>query len=194
VNKKNLIVLTLASCTTLVADPSYAQPDQLQFRGQVLPECSFLMFNDIPIATNSPDTSISEPVLVSNNQPVESISIGTEKLIYESIVASNLQPKIKFRLIGNHGSLTTICNTSSTLSVSIDKVASDLGDANPKIRFAAGGTGIYRQAYSDTNYTETATFNSQGVTSATGDTALVEVNLPDTNTNSIIVHASLTAQ
>jgi hypothetical protein len=195
VNKKTFIILALASYTSLWTNPSYAQQTPIQFKGEVSPECAFLMFNNIPLAANSnSDPSTPAPVLVVNNEPINPVSIGNEKSIYESIVASNQQPTIKFKLNGNRGSLTTICNTSSTLSVSIDQVASNLGNSHPKIRFAAGGTGIYRQADLDTNYRETATFNSQVGTSAMGDTALVEVNLPESNTNSIIVHASLTAQ
>lgn len=202
-NKQHiLIILTLASSTILCAPPSQAnEQSKMTITGTVLPQCSFIMLNNIPSINSSLAKSIDspeiplDPTLVSNNKPKsETTSIGTEKSIYESILVSNHQPIVKFQLIGNHGALTTICNTSSTLSVSIDKAASQMNNSDVKIRFAIGGTGIYEQAHQDNKYQETITFNSNGVTSATGDTALVEVNLPETNTNPIFVYASLTAQ
>jgi hypothetical protein len=152
---KHLIILALASCTSLWAIPSYAeQQSQISFTGQVLPQCSFSMVNNSPTSGN---------------------------------IAS-------FALLANRGSMTTVCNTSSTLSVSIDRDASSISNLDPKIRFAAGGTGIYTQAHQGSNYQEIATFSSQEVTSAIGDTAEVEVNLPDASPNSIVVYASLTPQ
>lgn len=199
-NKQHIfIILALTSYnTTLYAHPSQAnEQGKMTISGTVLPQCSFVMLNNIPSINSNLAELIdsqklpTDPILVSNPA---STSIVTEKSIYESILVSNHQPIVKFQLIGNHGALTTICNTSSTLSVSIDKAATQINNSDVKIRFAIGGTGIYEQAHQDNKYQETIIFNSHGVTSATGDTALVEVNLPETNTNPIFVYASLTAQ
>ncbi len=100
----------------------------------------------------------------------------------------------KFAVVGNHGSITTICNTASTLSVNVDKVASGINNSDPKIRFATGGTGIYTHAHQGSDYQQTAIFNSQTVTSAIGDTAKIEVDLPNATINTVIVYASLTPQ
>jgi hypothetical protein len=115
--------------------------------------------------------------------------------------------RARILLRGNRGSISTICNTGSTLSVSIDRAASkfdgDSQDRDLKIRFAAGGTGIYVNAHQDRNYRETAIFRSQRVTSAQGDTAQFEVKSsdrdrrvdpPTQNDNQIFVYASLTPQ
>lgn len=99
-----------------------------------------------------------------------------------------------FALVGNHGSITTVCNTSSSLSVTVDKAASGITNSNPKIRFASGGTGIYTHANQGIDYQPTAIFNSQSSTSSIGDTAKIEVNLPNVNLNPVIVYASLTPQ
>jgi hypothetical protein len=99
-----------------------------------------------------------------------------------------------FALVSNRGSITTVCNTSSRLSVTVDKVASGLNNSNPKIRFATGGTGIYTHAHQGSNYQSTAIFNSQGTTRAIGDTAKIQVDVPNTNPNPVIVYASLTPQ
>ena len=99
-----------------------------------------------------------------------------------------------FALVGNHGSITTVCNTGSRLSVTVDKVASGLNNSNPKIRFVTGGTGIYTHAHQGIDYQSTAIFNSQGTTSAIGDTAKIEVDVPNANLNPVIVYASLTPQ
>jgi hypothetical protein len=119
----------------------------------------------------------------------------------------------RFTLQGNRGSISTVCNTGSTLSVSIDRSASADDDSETrdlKIRFAAGGTGIYTNAHQGSKYQSTAIFRSQQVTSAIGDTAQFEVNLPsssskssdrdrysnpvDRNKNLIVVYASLAPQ
>ena len=99
-----------------------------------------------------------------------------------------------FALVGNHGSITTVCNTSSRLSVTVDQVASGINKSNTKIRFAPGGTGIYARAHQGSNYQSTAIFNSQVTTSASGDTAKIQVNLPNVNINPVIVYASITPQ
>lgn len=96
-----------------------------------------------------------------------------------------------FALLADRGSITTVCNTSSTLSVTINKVASGITNSNPKIRFAAGGTGIYTHVHQGIDYQETATVMTQGTTSAIGDTAQIEVDLPNP-TSPIFVNASLT--
>jgi hypothetical protein len=105
----------------------------------------------------------------------------------------------RFTLASNNGSITSVCNTPSTLSITIDKAASLIvGDASAaielqaaKIRFT-GGSGIYANA--QTPYQETASFNSQNITSANGDTANLEVDILAPRANSIVVYASLTAQ
>jgi hypothetical protein len=99
-----------------------------------------------------------------------------------------------FALIGNHGSITTVCNTGSSLSVTVDKDASGLNNSNPKIRFASGGTGIYTHANQGVDYQPTAIFNSHNLTSSIGDTAKIEVDVPNANLNPVIVYASLTPQ
>jgi hypothetical protein len=99
-----------------------------------------------------------------------------------------------FALSGNNGSITTVCNTGSSLSVTVDKVASGLSNSNPKIRFASGGTGIYTHAHQGIDYQSTATFNSHNITSSIGDTAKIEVNLPNTNLSPVVVYASLAPQ
>ena len=99
-----------------------------------------------------------------------------------------------FALVGNHGSITTVCNTGSSLSVTVDKVASGLTNNDPKIRFATGGTGIYAHAHQGSDYQSTAIFNSQSITRAIGDTAKIEVDVPDANLNPVMVYASLTPQ
>lgn len=101
-----------------------------------------------------------------------------------------------FKLIGNQGAITTVCNTSSILSVTIDKNASLLTDPNTKIRFATGGTGIYAGAGLNSNYQDTASYSTNGVTSAIGDTAQIETNssAPSHLTDLIVVYASLTPQ
>lgn len=184
----------------IAATPSYAQQQSpIKFGGQIVPKCSFSMLNNIPIDINSNvaesidnSGSKTDPILVNNNQPPSSPTlIGDEKLLYESLVAINNQQIVRFGLTGNHGSLTTICNTTSTLSVTVDQTQSRTN--NLKIRFT-GGTGIYQEAGQDRTYRATAIFNSQGVTRSIGDTALVEVDLPTGTPESIFVNASLTAQ
>jgi hypothetical protein len=105
----------------------------------------------------------------------------------------------RFTLAGNNGSITSVCNTASTLSITVDKAASFIALSpneatelqNAKIRFT-GGNGIYANA--QTPYQETASFNSQNITSANGDTANLEVDILAPRANSIVVYASLTAQ
>ncbi len=99
-----------------------------------------------------------------------------------------------FALLGNRGSITTVCNTGSSLSVTIDKAASGLSNSDPKIRFASGGTGIYAHVNQGIDYQPTAIFNSHNITSSIGDTAKIEVNVPATNLNPVIVYVSLTPQ
>jgi hypothetical protein len=96
-----------------------------------------------------------------------------------------------FTLLGNNGSITSVCNAPSTLSITIDKAASPPELYTAKIRFT-GGSGIYTSA--NTPYQETASFNSQNITSANGDTANLEVDILAPRANSIVVYASLTAQ
>jgi hypothetical protein len=97
----------------------------------------------------------------------------------------------RFTLANNNGSITSVCNTPSTLSITIDKAASPPELQSAKIRFT-GGSGIYANA--QTPYQETASFNSQNITSASGDTANLEVDILAPRANSIVVYASLTAQ
>ncbi len=104
---------------------------------------------------------------------------------------STLDTSERFILQGNHGSITSVCNIPSTLSVTVDKAASPIELQNAKIRFT-GGNGIYTNA--QTPYQETASFNSQNITSANGDTANLEVDTLAPRANSIVVYASLTAQ
>lgn len=99
-----------------------------------------------------------------------------------------------FALVGNHGSITTVCNTGSSLSVTVDQAAIRLSNSNPKIRFTSGGTGIYTHAHQGIDYQSTATFNSHNITSPIGDTAKIEVDLPNVNPSPVIVYASLTPQ
>ena len=101
-----------------------------------------------------------------------------------------------FTLTGNRGAITTVCNTNSTLSVTIDKTASTLTDPNTKIRFAAGGTGIYAGASLNSHYQDTVSYSSNGVTNAIGDTAQIETNSSATQNPAdlIVVYASLTPQ
>ena len=101
-----------------------------------------------------------------------------------------------FTLTGNRGAITAVCNTNSTLSITIDKTASILTDPNTKIRFAAGGTGIYADASLNSNYQDTASYSSSEVTSAIGDTAQIETNSSAilNSADLIVVYASLTAQ
>lgn len=114
-----------------------------------------------------------------------------------AIVMTNGSPtagnNTTFELIGNRGAITTVCNTSSTLSVTIDN-ASLLTHPNTKIRFAIGGTGIYAGASSNSNYQDTASYSTNGVTSAIGDTAQIETNSSAISpiADSIVVYASLT--
>jgi hypothetical protein len=104
----------------------------------------------------------------------------------------NSATNLRFALPGNRGSITTRCNTSSTLSVSIDRTQG--ASNNAKIRFAAGGTGIYATADRDSRYGTTAKFSTNRVTSALGDTAQIEVDPTDRPQHlpSIVVYASLT--
>jgi hypothetical protein len=97
----------------------------------------------------------------------------------------------RFTLIGNNGSITSVCNTASTLSITVDKVASPIELQNAKIRFT-GGTGIYANASS--SYQDTASFSSQQTTTAAGDTAQLEVDTVAPRAYSIVVYASLTPQ
>lgn len=99
-----------------------------------------------------------------------------------------------FALVGNIGSITTVCNTGSRLSVTVDKVASGLSNSNPKIRFATGGTGIYAHAHQGIDDRATAIFNSHNITSLIGDTARIEVDVPNANLNPVVVYASLAPQ
>jgi hypothetical protein len=99
-----------------------------------------------------------------------------------------------FALLGNRGSITTVCNTGSRLSVTVDKAASGITNSNPKIRFANGGTGIYTHANQGIDYQSTAIFNSNNSTRSIGDTAKIEVDLPTANLSPVIVYASLTPQ
>jgi hypothetical protein len=115
-----------------------------------------------------------------------------------SIVMINDRPNStnnpRFVLLNNRGSITTLCNTGSTLTVNVDRTDRDSEDA--KIRFAAGGTGIYASADRSSRYRETAKFSTNGVTSALGDTAQIEVDsaAPTKTLKSIVVYASLTPQ
>jgi hypothetical protein len=100
---------------------------------------------------------------------------------------------VSVELVGNSGSISTLCNTPSTLSVTIDTTASTIDNpANAKIRFTAGGTGVYTNAHQGSNYTGTATFTTQGITSAAGDTANVQVNTIPQPNQKIVVGASIT--
>ena len=99
-----------------------------------------------------------------------------------------------FALVNNSGSITTVCNTGSRLSVTVDKAASGLSNSNPKIRFTNGGTGIYTHAHQGIDYQATAIFSSNNITSSIGDTAKIEVDVPNVNPNPVIVYASLTPQ
>jgi hypothetical protein len=92
----------------------------------------------------------------------------------------------RFSLIGDRGSITTLCNTSSTLSISVDRTVQ-----LAKIRFAVGGTGIYANADRHSSYAATIKFSTNAVTSAIGDTAQIEVD-STTRDKSIVVYASLT--
>jgi hypothetical protein len=102
-------------------------------------------------------------------------------------------------LVGNRGSVTSVCNTASTLSITVDKAASPISHRegfanelqNAKIRFT-GGTGIYANASS--SYQDTASFSSQQTTTAAGDTAQLEVDTVAPRAYSIVVYASLTPQ
>jgi hypothetical protein len=97
----------------------------------------------------------------------------------------------RFTLVGNNGSITSVCNTASTLSITVDKAASPIELQNAKIRFT-GGTGIYANASS--SYQDTASFSSQQTTTAAGDTAQLEVDTVAPRAYSIVVYASLTPQ
>lgn len=97
----------------------------------------------------------------------------------------------RFTLVNNSGSITSICNAPSSLSVTVDKAASSIELQTAKIRFT-GGSGIYANA--QTPYQEIANFHSQNITSANGDTANLDVDIPAPYANSIVVYASLTAQ
>jgi hypothetical protein len=204
VNKQYPIILALTIAINLAIAPSNAQQRPIDFKGRVSPQCSFAMVNDIPVNTDSnlavtvgKDGTITfpEPALVTNLNPITApTQIGNLKPIYDSTIAANDQSIVRFPLVANRGSITTICNTSSTLSVSIDRTATTPPNGDAKIRFASGGTGIYRSADQDREYRETVTFNSQDVTSTIGDTAIVESNIPAPSPNSIVVSASITAQ
>jgi hypothetical protein len=149
---KNSLILALAT-TSLWSDPSHAQAStQINFTGQVLPQCSFIATNNTPVSDRY----------------------------------------VSFELSGNSGSVSTFCNTPSTLSATIDKNASTITDPNAQIRFAVGGTGVYTNAHQNSNYAETATFRSQGTTSAAGDTANIQVNATPEPNQKIVVGASLT--
>lgn len=97
----------------------------------------------------------------------------------------------RFTLVGNTGSITSACNTASTLSITVDKAASPIELQNAKIRFT-GGTGIY--ANTSSSYQDTASFSSQQTTTAAGDTAQLEVDTLAPRANSIVIYASLTPQ
>jgi hypothetical protein len=204
VNKQYPIILALTIATNLIVAPSDAQQRPIDFKGRVSPQCSFAMVNDIPINTDrnlavivDKDGVITFPEAIPVANPkliTEPTQIGNPKPIYDSTIAANDQSIVRFPLIGNRGSVTTICNTNSTLSVTVERTATTPPTSDAKIRFADGGTGIYRYANKDPEYRETLTFNSQDVTSTIGDTAIVESNIPDPSPNSIVVYASLTAQ
>jgi hypothetical protein len=104
---------------------------------------------------------------------------------------SNQSNSNRFTLANNRGSVTTLCNTANTLSVTVDKVASPIELQNAKIRFT-GGTGIYANASS--SYQDTASFSSQQTTTAAGDTAQLEVDTVAPRAYSIVVYASITPQ
>jgi hypothetical protein len=176
---KNLIIIVVATCASFWTTPSHAkeqsqlilkEESQLIFKEEnksIFNEQSQLTFT----GTVSPQCSFS----MLNNTPASGGSTS-------------------FALLGNHGSITTVCNTASTLSVTIDKAASGINNSDPQIRFATGGTGIYTHAHQGSSYQPTAIFNSQSITSAIGDTAKIEVDLPAVNINPVIVYASLTPQ
>jgi hypothetical protein len=152
---KQLIIVALATCPIVWANPSQAQQQQqITFTGRVLPYCSIVMVNDRPNGGKNP------------------------RLVLRS----------------NRGSITTLCNTTSTLSVSVDRTDRDSEDA--KIRFAAGGTGIYTNADRFSRYRATIKFSTNAATSALGDTAQIEVDpaAPTKTLKSIVVYASLTPQ
>ena len=134
----------------------------------------------------------------SQAQQQSQITFTGRVLPYCSIVMINDRPNStnnpRFALRNNRGSITTLCNTSSTLSISVDRTDRDSKDA--KIRFAAGGTGIYANADRSSRYQETVKFSTNGVTSALGDTAQIEVDsaAPAKTLTSIVVYASLTPQ
>jgi hypothetical protein len=130
----------------------------------------------------------------ANSQSVQTIFIGRVPETCSIVRLDNTTTNTnngRFTLIGNQGSITSLCNTASTLSVTVDKAASPIELQNAKIRFT-GGNGIYANANSP--YQDTATFNSQQTTSAIGDTANIEVDTVAPRANAIVVYASLTAQ
>jgi putative intracellular protease/amidase len=141
-------------------------------------------------------TSLSLWAAPSHAQASAQINFTGTVLQQCAFIAANNTPvngkNVSVELVGNTGSISTVCNTPSTLSVTIDKTASTIDNPNAEIRFAPGGTGVYTNAHQNSNYAETATFRNQGSTSATGDTANVEVNTTPQPNQKIVVGASLT--
>ncbi|MCY7368367.1 MAG: hypothetical protein LH474_09465 [Chamaesiphon sp.] len=150
----------------------------------------------IAFALASCSSLLATPSLAQDSQ----ISFSGQVLPQCSLVMIDSIPtsgnNASFTLVGNRGAITTVCNTSSTLSVTIDKTASVLTDPNTKIRFSTGGTGIYAGASLNSNYQDTASYSTNGVTSAIGDTAQIETNSSATQNPAelIVVYASLTPQ
>jgi hypothetical protein len=130
----------------------------------------------------------------ANSQSVQAIFIGRVPEACSIVRLNNTETNTnndRFTLTGNQGSITSLCNTASTLTVTVDKAASPPELQNAKIRFI-GGNGIYTNA--NGSYQDTANFSSQQTTSAIGDTANIEVDTIAPRANSIVVYASLTAQ
>lgn len=150
------------------------------------------------INKNSAILALATTLWVAPSHAQESTQLNfTGKVLQQcAFIAANNTPvngqNISVELVGNSGSISAVCNTPSTLSVTIDKTASTIDNPNAKIRFAPGGTGVYTNAHQDSNYAETATFRTQGSTNATGSTVNVEVNTTPQPNQKIVVGASLT--
>jgi hypothetical protein len=128
------------------------------------------------------------------NQTAQSLFTGEVSAVCSIVQLDNAPTSNgngRFTLSNNQGSVTTLCNTASTLSITVDKDASPIELQNAKIRFT-GGTGIYANASS--SYQDTASFSSQQTTTAAGDTAQLEVDTVAPRAYSIVVYASLTPQ
>lgn len=136
-------------------------------------------------------------VAPSHAQDATPISFSGQVLPMCAFTAANNTPvtgqTVTFEISGNTGSISTVCNTPSTLSVTVDKAASTIDNPNnAEIRFRAGGTGVYTNAHQGSNYAQTATFSTQGITSAAGDSANLEVNTTPLPNQKIVVGASIT--